>query len=71
MQLGASTKVWHRRWTLLQLGKTSKQAIKKLVSAWLLRLWDMGTDGIHLTVLEAENLSNDPRLLKIKEVIRH
>lgn len=71
MWLGASTKAWHRRQTLLQLGKTSKQAIKKLVSAWLLRLWVMGTDEIHLTVVEAENLSNDPHLLKIKEVIRH
>lgn len=28
--------------------------MKEHVSTWLLRLWEMGTDGISLTVVQAE-----------------
>lgn len=33
---------------LLELRKTFKQVIKEPVSAWLVRLWDMGEDGLRL-----------------------
>lgn len=39
---------------LLELWKTFKQAIKEPVIAWLVRLCDMGIDGISLTAVEAK-----------------
>lgn len=42
---------------VLRLGKF-KQVAKEPVLAWLVRLWDTGVDGIRLTAVETEKLSN-------------
>lgn len=43
---------------LLDFGKTFKQATEEPVTAWLVRLWDMGVNRVSLTAMEVENLSN-------------
>lgn len=35
-------------------GEFFKQVMKEPVTAWLVRLWDMGTDGFSLTAVEEE-----------------
>lgn len=35
---------------LLELGKTFKQVTEDPFSGWLVRLWDVGVDGISVTV---------------------
>lgn len=40
------------------MGKVLKQATKDPRATKLVRLWDMGTDGIILSAAEAEKLSN-------------
>lgn len=47
----------HPALELLELGKTFKQAAKEPVTAWPVRLWDMGVDGISQAAVEAGKLS--------------
>lgn len=39
---------------LIELGKSFKQAMKKTVTFWLVRLWDMDMHWTSLTAVEAK-----------------
>jgi hypothetical protein len=43
---------------MLKLGEYFKQVVKEPLTTCLASLWDMGTDGIRLSAVEAEGLSN-------------
>lgn len=52
---------------LWELG-TTKEAMEEIVITWLVRLWDMRTNGINLTTVEAEKTEqySYPNLFKVK-----
>lgn len=58
--LGPETRVVRKSLALqfMKLGETFKQAVKEPFAAWLVRLWNMGIDGINLTAVGAEKLSH-------------
>lgn len=43
---------------LIELGKSFKQAMKKTVTFWLVRLQDMDIHWISLTAVEAKKMNN-------------
>lgn len=59
---------------LLELGRSFKQGMKDSLAAWLVRLCDLGADGISLSAAKAEELSNiltHPSLRHMLHSLRH
>lgn len=48
---------------LMELGESFKQLKRDFLSAWLVRLWDAGADGISPSAAEAEGHIRGSRLV--------